>query len=87
MNELNSQRPITDSSRLTTPPTNNNNSSNKSKLCKPVYSCVSRSQVGETNKITNLYLFVYGIFDDAISNSVYMASNDRVLGNNELERI
>jgi hypothetical protein len=34
-----------------------------------------------------IYLFICGLFNDAASNSNCMASNDRIIVNNELERI
>jgi hypothetical protein len=35
----------------------------------------------------NIYLFIYGLFNDAISSSDYIASNNRMVLNNELEWI
>jgi hypothetical protein len=31
--------------------------------------------------------FIYGLFNDADSSSTYIASNDRMINNNEMERI
>jgi hypothetical protein len=33
------------------------------------------------------YLFICGLFNDTVSSSDYIASNDRVITNNEQERI
>jgi hypothetical protein len=46
-----------------------------------------REQHSKCNSALYNYLFIYSLFKNAFSSSDYIASNERIMVNNELERM